>query len=56
MAYSPDGTHLVTASPDDTARIWDATTGEHRTTLIGHTNAVTAVAYSPDGTHLVTAS
>ena len=27
-AFSPDGTRVVTASADGTARIWDATTGE----------------------------
>ncbi|MEA5359161.1 pentapeptide repeat-containing protein [Amycolatopsis sp., V23-08] len=56
VAYSPDGTHIATASGDNTARIWDTTTGEHQLTLTGHTNEVNAVAYSPDGTHIATAS
>ena len=55
-AYSPDGTHLVTASDDQTARIWDAATGQEVRTLSGHTDSVWSVAYSPDGAHLVTAS
>ena len=35
-AYSPDGTRIVTASADRTARIWDATTGAQLTVLRGH--------------------
>ncbi|MDG4830309.1 pentapeptide repeat-containing protein [Solwaraspora sp. WMMD1047] len=56
VAFSPDGTLLTTASWDNTARIWDPTTGDHHTTLTGHTSAVNAVAFSPDGTLLTTAS
>jgi hypothetical protein len=56
VAFSPDGTLLATASADGTARLWDPTTGEHRTTLTGHTDWVRAVAFSPDATLLATAS
>jgi WD40 repeat protein len=28
VAYSPDGTHILTGSNDGSARIWDATTGQ----------------------------
>ena len=56
MAFSPDGTLLATASWDNTARLWDPTTGHHRTTLTGHTSGLTGVAFSPDGTLLATAS
>ena len=55
-AFSRDGRWIVTASRDDTARIWDPKTGETVATLQGHTNDVEAVAFSPDGQRIVTAS
>jgi WD40 repeat protein len=55
-AYSPDGTTIVTASHDQTAYIWDASTGNDLRPLIGQTGAVTSAVYSPDGTTIVTAS
>jgi WD40 repeat protein len=56
IAYSPDGTRIVTASKDKTARIWDAATGAPLAVLNGHSDAVWFAAYSPDGTRIVTAS
>ena len=55
-AFSPDGTRIVTASEDNTARIWDATTGQAIATLTGHIQVVRHAAFSPDGTRIVTAS
>ena len=55
-AYSPDGKRIVTASGDQTARIWDAATGEELRQLTGHTGSVNSAAYSPDGKSIVTAS
>jgi WD40 repeat protein len=54
LAISPDGRWLVTANSDNTARIWDATTGKERARL-EHQGEVTQVAISPDGQWLVTA-
>ena len=34
--FSPDGTRIVTASGDKTARVWDAATGKTLATLAGH--------------------
>jgi hypothetical protein len=36
-------------------RIWDPTTGQTVTTLIGHTDRIRALAWSPDGAHLASA-
>ncbi len=55
-AYSPDGSRIVTASDDHTARVWDATSGQPLHTLRGHENTVSSAAFSPDGSRIVTAS
>ena len=55
-AFSPDGSRIVTASEDNTARIWDAATGKEITVLRGHEDAVSSAAFSPDGSRIVTAS
>ena len=38
--YSPDGKRVITASHDETARIWDAETGTEIAVLKGHTKSV----------------
>jgi len=55
-AYSPAGDRIVTASDDETARVWDTATGAHLLTLAGHTDFVRSAAYSPAGDRSVTAS
>ena len=54
VAVSADGTRIVTASDDHTARVWDATNGAELLVLKGHTGWVTSVAVSPDGARTVT--
>lgn len=54
VAWSPDGTRLVTATGHGTARIWDVATGTGLHTLIGHAAPVHQVAWSPEGTRLAT--
>ncbi len=43
--FSPDGTRIVTASRDNTARIWDAATGEQIGASIHHSQQVTNAAF-----------
>ena len=56
VALSPDGKRAVSASEDDTARIWDVDTGKELYRCEGHTGGVIAVAFLPDGKHVLTGS
>src|SRR5262249_34172132 len=53
--FSPDGTRIVTASDDRTARLWDGNDGELLATL-HHEGGVRSAVFSADGTRVVTAS
>ena len=55
-AFSPDGKRVVTASVDQTARLWDVESGKEVAVLKGHTDDVWSAAFSPDGKRVVTAS
>ena len=56
VAFSRDGTRVVTASADETARVWNAATGQPVTPSLAHSGTVTHASFSPDGKRLVTAS
>ena len=57
VAFSPDGSRIVSGSYDQTIRVWDASTGvEMLPPLRGHDRYVLSVAFSPDGSKIVSAS
>jgi WD40 repeat protein len=58
VAFSPDGSRIVTGDIDQTASVWDARTGAASLELRGLAGPVNgvafSVAFSPDGTRIVT--
>jgi WD40 repeat protein len=55
VAFSGDGSFLVTASIDHDARIWDVATGRRYRLLAGHLEPLQDARFSPDGRWVVTA-
>ncbi|MDD9965220.1 MAG: TIR domain-containing protein [Myxococcales bacterium] len=55
VAFSPDGTRMVTGGSDGMARLWNAITGQEVATIDARTASVLAAALSPDGKRLITA-
>ena len=56
VAFSRDGTRILTGSVDKTAKLWSRADGMVLRTFTGHTQTVNSVAVSPDGTRVVTGS
>ena len=54
--FSPLGVHIISASFDNTARIWNIATKECEVDLKGHSDRVTSAVFTPDGMHIVSAS
>jgi len=61
--WSPDSRYILTTSgsadlgaPDNTVRIWDASTGKALLVIAGHTGPVTHGDWSPDGSRVATIS
>jgi DNA-binding beta-propeller fold protein YncE/tetratricopeptide (TPR) repeat protein len=55
--FSRDGTTVLTASTDDTVRLWRASTAQTSgTPLVAHEATVWGVAFSPDGKTVLTGS
>lgn len=53
--FAPNGRHILTASSDSTARLWDAD-GKPIATIEGHESRLTKAGFSPDGRYILTAS
>ena len=49
VAFSPDGSTLVSGAQDNTVKMWDVETERNIATLEGHISFVWSVAFSPDG-------
>lgn len=57
LAFSRDGTRIISGSTDTTLRIWDTRTGVQVVSpLRGHERTIFAAAFSPDGSHIVSGS
>ncbi len=56
LAFSPDGNHLASGSPDGTVKLWDPKPGELRKTLTDDHGGILRMAFSPDGRFLATAA
>ena len=56
VAFSPDGSRIVSGSDDNTIRLWDTQSGDNIATLEGHSATVWSVAFSPDGSRIVSGS
>ena len=55
--FSPDDQRIVTASWDDSAKIWDANSGQAIMKLAGeHKGNVNGATFSPSGQHVLTCS
>ena len=55
-AFSPNGTSVIVASDDCTAKVWSSTTTECAATLHKRKDVVNSAVFSPDGTSVLTAS
>jgi WD40 repeat protein len=56
VAITPDGQRAVSASADNTLKVWDLETGAMLRTLEGHSDSVSNVAVTSDGRRAVSAS
>jgi WD40 repeat protein len=55
LAFNPEGTRLMTASPAGNIQVWAASSGARLFTLPTPSDTVSSVAFSTDGTHLAMA-
>ena len=56
VAWSPVGKRIASASGDETAQVWDATSGDHLIRYTGHSDSVYSVSWSPGGRRIASAS
>lgn len=56
LAFSADGTRVLSGSEDHSARLWDVERGREIRPFLGHSDDVLAVAFAPDGKRVLTGS
>jgi len=56
VAWSPDGTDVVSGSQDTTAQVWDASSGKTITIYPGHSQSVESLAWLPHSNSVVSGS
>jgi WD40 repeat protein len=56
VAFSPDGSQLVSGSDDKTVRLWSVASGKLLKTLHGHSGYVRSVAFHPNGKQVASES
>jgi WD40 repeat protein len=56
LAFSPDGSLLVTAGDETSAQVWSTKTGRKVGSLRGHTAGINRVAFNREGDVVLTAS
>ncbi len=56
VAFSPDGTKILTGSLDGTAQLWEMGSGKPLRVFKGHQDGIRSVAFSSDGTKILSGS
>ncbi|MCC6255363.1 MAG: hypothetical protein IT276_10645 [Ignavibacteriaceae bacterium] len=56
IVFSPDDNYIVSASADQTVKLWETSTGSLIRTLSGYIGDVWTVAFSPDGNYIASGS
>lgn len=56
IAFSPDGSLLVSGARDHSIKFWSVATGEQVGELKGHAGLITSVDFGPDGSRIISSS
>lgn len=56
LVFSPDGSWLLSASSDNTAKLWNINNNKLITTLEGHSGPINSARFSPNQQYIITSS